>query len=108
MKASQILSDLQHATALASIRGASRKHVGLAPKPEPTDRLVAAVPIDPTENPSSELDYALEAAVSYWPDCTDWSILGCDEVSDSNSIPPDFVVMQDPESCGLFSSYGGY
>jgi len=84
MKASRKLYILQHATAIRSVR---LRHIGLAPVHDGKARIVAAVPIDPTAEISEELDYAIDAALSYWPDCTDWSILNCDEVSSSDTSP---------------------
>jgi hypothetical protein len=104
MNATRLLSPLQHAAALAAIRTAPLRHVGLAPTHERSNRVVAAVPIDPAANVRTELDYALNAALSYWPDCQQWSIYHCDEVSQGESIPPDFVLLHSPEEAGQFSS----
>jgi hypothetical protein len=110
MKASEKLSLLQHATALAAIRSARLRHVGLTPQHDKHTRMVAAVPIDPTlgypDSLSSEMDYALDTALSYWPDCTDWWIVQADESSPSESIPPDFQILHSPEVCGTFKSAG--
>ena len=63
MNAQEKLSVLQHAAALASIRMARLRHIGLAPVHDQKSRTVVAVPIDPTENLESQLDYAMEAAL---------------------------------------------
>jgi hypothetical protein len=104
MKASQLLSDLQHATALASIRGAHLKHVGIMPAHEGKGRLATA-PVDPTsQDMNTTLGYALSSAFSYWPDCSDWWICTSDKISYSDQIPGDLVLMHAPEQCGVFTS----
>lgn len=105
MKAQEKLSVLQQAAALASIRTAKLRHVGLAPVHDGKTSPVVVYPIDPTENLTDVFDDAMEAATDYWPDCTDWNILSSDNIDESDSIPPDFVLMHSPEVTGAFSSH---
>ena len=105
MRATRLLSAVQHATALAAIRNAPLRHVALAPVHEAKTSPITAVPIDPELNLNGQLDYALEAALSFWPDASQWCIVNSDTVDTSDSIPPDFVLMHAPEVAGQFSTF---
>jgi hypothetical protein len=90
------------ALALAAIRSAPLRHIGLMPT-HASRRRAAAVPIDPSGNITAELEYALDAAQSYWPDCADWTIACADFAGSTNELPPDFVELHDWQPCGQFS-----
>ena len=107
MKATRLLSTIQHATALAAIRAAPLRHVALAPVHAAKTSPIAAVPIDTDCNLNDQLDYALDAALSFWPDCSEWSIVNSNKIDTSDSIPPDFCLMHAPEVTGSFSTFSG-
>lgn len=107
MNASRLLSSVQKGVALAAIRTAPLRHVGLAPVHDGKDSPITAMPIDPQLNLTDQLDYALDAALGFWPDSSNWCIVNSDNIDKSDSIPPEFVLMHEPETVGEFSTFAG-
>jgi len=92
-------------TTLQALRASDHAYKGVRPADSTPAEAPAFLLQDDTVG---SLDYAASAAIDYWPQCSQWELIGSDEqLGAQRNLPPGLAGLRTPTKLATFSGKTG-